>query len=186
MKRVVVFVLIASILGGCATFFRGDKQTLQVVTNPVGAVVSVDGTTTVTPAKITLKRNKVHEVTLTKPGYQGLTFKLKANWDAGGAGAVIADIVIPGGSIMFAIDTLVGADRKFNDVAPIHLSPATQPSPQLVQVFEHKGKLLIKADYDRAVAADKTASKNAADKKTVAASTPTPTPVNGLTQTDAR
>ena len=185
MQRVVVFVLIASIVGGCATFFRGDKQTLKVVTNPVGAVVSVDGTTTVTPTKITLKRNKVHEVTLTKPGYQGLTFRLKANWDAGGAGAVIADIVIPGGSIMFAIDTLVGADRKFNDVAPIQLSPATQPSPKLVQVFEHKGKLLVKADYDRAVAADKN-PKNATDKKTVASETPTAPPANALTSTSAR
>src|SRR4051812_20531702 len=110
MQRVVVLMLVASMVAGCATFFRGSNQTLKVVTEPAGAVVSVNDKTCVTPTKITLKRNKVHEVVLTKAGYQALTFKMKANWDAGGAGAVVADVIIPGGSIMFVIDTLVGAD----------------------------------------------------------------------------
>ena len=73
-----------------------------MITDPPGATLEVDGKSYVTPTNVVLKRNQPHMVTITKEGYQGLTFKLRANWDAGGAFAVVSDIVIPGGSRLYA------------------------------------------------------------------------------------
>jgi hypothetical protein len=153
-------------MGGCATVFRGSNQKIKMVTDPPGATLNVDGKPYTTPTTVVLKRNKPHVVTITKDGYEGLTFKLRAGWDAGGAGAVVADIVIPGGSVMFAIDTLVGADRQFNEMATIKMTPAQGPTTAPVLVYERKGRLLTKGDYDRAVAQDGLfAKKPPKDKK---------------------
>src|SRR5262249_55066117 len=141
-------------LSGCATMFRGDKQKVSLVTDPPGATLEVDGTSYITPTSIELKRNKTHVITVTMKGYQGLTFTMKGSWDAGGAGAVVADLLIPGGSILFAIDTMVGADRQFHEMAPIKLAPAPAPMTSPILVFERKGRLLNKTDFDRAVAED--------------------------------
>jgi hypothetical protein len=141
-------------MGGCATVCRGSNQKIKMVTDPPGATLNVDGKPYTTPTTVVLKRNKPHVVTITKEGYEGLTFKLRAGWDAGGAGAVLADIVIPGGTVLFAIDTLVGADRQFNQMATIKMTRARGPTTAPVLVFEHKGRLLTKAAYDQAVARD--------------------------------
>jgi len=146
-------------MGGCATVFRGSNQKIKMVTDPPGASLVVDGKPYTTPTTVVLKRNKPHVVTITKEGYEGLTFKLKANWDAGGAGAVLADIVIPGGSVMFAIDTLVGADRQFHEMATIKMTPAQGPTTAPILVYERKGRLLTKAAYDQAVAQDRLFAK---------------------------
>ena len=140
---------------GCATLTRGNKQTVKLVTDPPAARVIVDGKPYVTPADVTVHRKKPHEVTVEKEGYQGITFKLKARWDAGGVGAVAIDAAVPGGSALFIIDTLYGADREFSKVITIKLPPATQPAPPLLTLYEYKGKLLNKADYDAAVERDK-------------------------------
>jgi len=152
--RAAVLALLLATLSGCATIFRGNKQTIKMVTDPPGAHVMLDGKPYTTPLTVALKRNKPHVVTITKEGYQGLRFNLMANWDAGGVGAVVADIVIPGGSVLFGIDTFVGADRKFNELATIKLRPAQQPSTAPVLVFERKGHLLTKPEYEQAVAQD--------------------------------
>ena len=159
-------LLAMTMTGGCATLFRGDKQKIKMVTDPPGATLAVDGKSYTTPTRVVLKRNKPHEVTITKEGYQGLTFKLKANWDAGGAAAVVADIVVPGGSVMFAIDTLVGADRQFNEMATIKLTPAQAPTTAPALVYEHKGRLFNKTDYDEAVARDSLFARKSPKDKT--------------------
>jgi hypothetical protein len=146
--------LVLGSMSGCAAIFRGDKQSVRVVTDPPGATLEVDGISYVTPASVVLKRNEPHTVTITKDGYQGVTFKLMANWDAGGALAVVSDIIIPGGSVLFAVDTLVGADRQFYEMATIKLDPAQGPPSEPTLVYEHKGKLFNKTDYDQVVAHD--------------------------------
>ena len=151
MRQVGMVVLLSLLVGGCATLFRGDKQAIKVVTDPAGATLTVNGKVYTTPATIVLKRNKQHVITLVKDGYQGFKFNLRANWDAGGGGAVAADAIIPGGSILFIIDTAVGADRQFDEMATIKMPAATQPSPPLIEVIEHKGKLMTKAEYAEAV-----------------------------------
>jgi hypothetical protein len=157
VRSMVWAVALGSLLatmGGCATVFRGDKQKVNVVTDPPGAKLDVDGKSYTTPTNVVLKRNKPHTLTVTKQGYEGLTFTLKGNWDAGGAGAVVADLIIPGGSVLFAIDTMVGADRQFHELATIKLTPAQGATTAPTLVFERKGRLLNKTDYDRAVTED--------------------------------
>ena len=150
---VAMGTLLAS-MSGCATLFRGDKQKVSMVTDPPGATLVVDGKSYLTPAKVNLKRNQPHVVTITKNGFQGVTFNLRAHWDAGGALAVVSDIIIPGGSALFAVDTLVGADRQFHEMATIRLRPAYGPAGAPVLVYEHHGKLLNKPEYDVEVAQD--------------------------------
>ena len=140
---------------GCATLVRGDKQTVKVITDPPAATVLVDGTRYLTPAEVILKRKQPHNITLEKDGYQPIAFKLKSHWDAGGIIAVGVDAAVPGGSALFVIDWLFGADREFHNLATIHLAPSAHPTVEPLVVYEYKGKLLAKADYDAAVEKDK-------------------------------
>lgn len=160
------WLIFACFASGCATVSRGGKQKVKFVTEPPGATLTLGEQTHTTPVELTLKRNKKHEVTLTKPGYQGVKFLLKGKWDGGGAGAVALDAALPGGSVLFVVDTLSGSDRKFNEIATINLPPATQPAPPLVTLYEHKGKLLAKAAYDEAVKQDKLFAKQNKSKTT--------------------
>ncbi len=124
---------------GCATIVRGNKQTVKIMTEPPGANLVVDGKSFVTPA-----------------GFETIEFKLKANWDGGGVVAVVLDAAIPGGSAMFLIDFIAGADRKFDQVATIRLPPATSAASQpAVRMYQYKGKVLSKPDYDAAVERDR-------------------------------
>jgi hypothetical protein len=142
--------------GGCATVVRGDKQLVKLITDPPGADVVVDGNKYVSPADVTIKRKQKHEITISKDGYQSITFKLQAHWDAGGVGAVALDAAVPGGSVLFVVDTLVGADRQFDKIATIKLPPAAvPPTTQPITLYEYKGQLLSKRDYDVAVEKDK-------------------------------
>lgn len=159
--------------GGCATLTRGGHQVVKFETNPTPADVVVNGKKYVSPIEVKLKRNKLHDVTVTKAGYQGVTFKFRGKWDAGGAGAATLDAVLPGGSVLFVIDTLVGADRQFSKMAtitlpPLPAGPTTQP---IVTLYEFKGKLMEKAEYDAAVKADKLFAKDKKKKKGKAATT---------------
>jgi hypothetical protein len=142
--------------GGCATVVRGDKQRVKLITDPPGADLVVDGTKYVSPAEVTVKRKQPHDITISKEGYQAICFKLKSHWDAGGAGAVVLDAAVPGGSVLFVVDTLVGADRQFDTIATIKLPPAAvPPTTQPITLYEYKGQLLSKRDYDVAVEKDK-------------------------------
>jgi hypothetical protein len=162
-------LLIVALSSGCATLFRGSKQSIKVVTDPPGATLTVNGKAYTTPTTVTLKRNKTHDIILTKDGYQGFHFKMKANWDAGGAGAIAADAIIPGGSVLFIIDTIVGADRRFEEIATITMPRATSATPQPIMVYQHKGQLMTKADYDAIVQRDKSLGKKKIETTTPAA-----------------
>ena len=150
---------------GCATITRGDKQIVKIVTDPTSATLVVDGKPFVTPADVVLKRKQAHEITLSKDGYQTITFKLNAHWDAGGVGAVAMDAAVPGGSVMFVVDFLYGADRKFNDIATIKLPKAVGPAAPALTLYEFKGKLLAKVEFDAAVEQDKLFAKKTATTK---------------------
>jgi hypothetical protein len=141
---------------GCATLARGNTQTITVVTNPPAALVVADGINYVSPAGVVFKRNKkAHTITVSKPGFQTITFVLKSHWDAGGVGAVAVDAAVPGGSALFVIDTIYGADRDFDKLATITLPKAEGPKTPPLVLYEHKGKLMPKAEYDQAVERDK-------------------------------
>jgi hypothetical protein len=141
---------------GCATITRGNKQVVHLVTEPPAARVVVDGKPYISPADVRLQRNTpAHEVTVSKEGYQTITFKLKSRWDGGGVKAWAVDAAVPGGSALFAIDTLYGAAREYDKIATIKLPKAVEPNPAPITLYEYKGKLLTKVDYDAAVEHDK-------------------------------
>ena len=153
MRNLLLCAVVLGVIpeaGGCATLMRGDKERVQIKTEPPGANLIADGQSYTTPAQVTLKRKPTHDITVAKEGSESIHFKLKANWDAGGVGAVVLDAAVPGGSALFLIDTIVGADRKFNKIATIRMLPATQPSTQPITLYEYKGKLLEKPDYEAA------------------------------------
>src|SRR3954447_7795239 len=101
-----VLALMFTLAGGCATVMRSGDQVVKLVTDPPEADLVVDGKSYVSPAEVKVKRNKPHDVTVSKAGYQGIQFKLQSHWDAGGPGAIVLDAALPGGSALFAIDTL--------------------------------------------------------------------------------
>lgn len=141
---------------GCATITRGNKQVVHLITDPPVARVVVDGKPYVAPADVVLQRNTpAHTVEVVKEGYQPITFKLKSRWDGGGVKAWAVDAAVPGGSALFAIDTLFGAAREYDKIATIKLPKAIEPNPQPITLYLYKGKLLAKADYDAAVEHDK-------------------------------
>lgn len=159
--RSLVLCVIASLAAltsatGCATVMRGNKQVVHLVTEPPAARVVVDGKPYVAPADVTLQRNTpAHEVTVSKEGYQTITFKFKSRFDGGGVKAWAVDAAVPGGSALFAVDTLFGASREYDKIATIKLPKAIEPNPAPITLYEYKGKLLGKVDYDAAVEHDK-------------------------------
>jgi hypothetical protein len=130
---------------GCATLIRGNAQNVRFQTDPAQATINVDGVEHATPFAMKLKRNETHKVLVTAPGYEPITFALNAQWD----GVSLGNILMPGGSVGFGVDTLDGADRSFNRLAKITLNKCAQPISCPVQMYEHKGKILTKRDYDR-------------------------------------
>ena len=156
MRIILLLPMLLLLSTGCATIVRGDKQIVRLVTDPPAAEAIVDGAPYVTPADVVLKRKQGHEITVQKEGYQAITFKLTSHWDAGGVGAVAMDAAVPGGSAMFVVDWLSGADRHFDNLATIRLPANSGPeASQAITLYEYKGKLMSKADYDAAVEHDK-------------------------------
>ena len=166
--RNISIAMIVCLACGCATLKRGGHQMVKLETEPTGADVIISGEHYTSPVELKLKRNKPHDVTVTKAGYQGVTFKFRGKWDAGGAGAVALDAVVPGGSVLFLIDTLAGADREFSKMATIKLPPLPPGAPetQPVVLYEFKGELMNKSEYDKAVEEDKRFAKKSKGKKT--------------------
>jgi hypothetical protein len=136
---------------GCATVVRGDKQKMKIDTDPAAATINVDGKEYTSPATIVLKRKEPHKVMVTHAGYQPIEFTLNSQWD----GASLGNIILPGGSVGFGMDTINGADRHFNSLAKIKLSPVGQ-SPGTVQLMkEYRGKIVTPSEYDAAVKAER-------------------------------
>jgi hypothetical protein len=134
---------------GCATL-RGDKQKMTIDTDPSGANLTVDGKTYTTPAEVMLKRKEAHEVAITKQGYQPIHFNFTSTWD----GASMTDLAVPGGSALMGASVVTGSDHQFNTLERIKLQKTTQPNPTPVEMFQYRGRLLTKGEYDQAMKAE--------------------------------
>jgi hypothetical protein len=134
---------------GCATL-RGDKQKMTISTDPSGANLMVDGKAYTTPAEVMLKRKDAHEITISKQGYQPIQFNFTSTWD----GASMTDLAVPGGSALMGASALTGSDHQFNQLEKIKLQPTSQANLTPVQMFQYRGKLLSKSDYDKAIIAE--------------------------------
>lgn len=151
MIKSIAILTMCLLAVGCNTLVRGDSQKMKVNTDPQGATVSVDGKTYTTPAIVELKRKVSHTAVVSKAGYQPIQFELTAQWD----GASLPQIALPGGSAMFATDTVTGADRSFKDLKPIKLTPVGQPTtkPSVRKVY--RGTVMTVPEYDRAMAEER-------------------------------
>jgi len=144
-----LFIVAMSFLTiGCNTVFRGDSQKMKINTDPQGATLLVDGKEYTSPALVTLKRKQSHSVVVSKSGYQPIRFDVTSQWDA----ASLPQLALPGGSAMFATDSVTGADRSFKDLKPIKLTKAGQPTTQPSVRKVYRGSVMTPADYDRALA----------------------------------
>src|SRR6185503_12543676 len=140
-----VVVVLLSIGTGCATL-RGDKQKVKFVTEPAGAVVVVDDKErVVTPAEVMLKRKDPHKIEVSKAGYRPITFKLESQWD----GASMTDVALPGGSALMGLSLATGSDKAFRELRPIRLEKTSEASPAAMEVFQYRGKLYVKEEYER-------------------------------------
>ena len=132
---------------GCATVVRGEKQKIDFKTDPPGATVKVDEAVVGnTPCQAQLKRKDEHKVTITKAGYQGVTFTMRSTWD----GASLPGFAVPGGSASVATDRATGADLSFYNVEKITLKKMDRSGqPAVLEMFHYRGKLYTKDEFER-------------------------------------
>jgi hypothetical protein len=132
---------------GCATM-RGDTQKVKFDTDPSGAALNVDGQKYTTPAEVALKRKAAHRVAIEKPGYRPIAFNLESTWD----GASLTDFAVPGGSALMGLSVATGSDRQFNTLTRIKLEKTTDPRPATIEMYQYRGRILTKPEYDQAIA----------------------------------
>ena len=150
MQRIpaLTFCLLTIALStGCATLLRGERQKMKFQTNAPNSTATIDGKPYTLPAEVPLKRNKPHTVVVAAPGFQSIQFDLKSQWD----GASLPNIIAPGGSVLFAADTITGADRSFYTLATINLQPSSSASAEPMNMYQFRGRVLDRKDYDRSV-----------------------------------
>jgi hypothetical protein len=121
----------AFVSSSCATLIHGGgTQTVSISTNPPGATVKVGGEQVVSPAEVTLDRNKTVQVVATLPGYQMATTTIHSEF----SWVSVLDLVF---IIPWVIDLVSGAaytlspetvdlvlEPEFRDVPRAQLAPA--------------------------------------------------------------
>jgi hypothetical protein len=134
---------------GCATI-RGAEQKMKIETDPPGASLTVDSQAYTTPVEVVLKRKDAHTITVAKEGYRPITFNFESTWD----GASMTDVALPGGSALMGLSVASGSDRRFNQLGKIKLEKTSDPKPATLEMFQYRGGLLTKSQYDAAMAAE--------------------------------
>ncbi len=149
MVKQLTLLAVIGLMGmatGCATL-RGSDQKMTIKTDPPGAALTVGTQKYTTPAEVTLKRKEIQKVSIAKDGYYPISFDFGATWD----GAALTDVALPGGSALMGLSVATGSDLQFNQLAPIKLVKANEPNPKTMEMYQFRGKLLTKAEYDQAM-----------------------------------
>jgi len=148
MKQLALLAVIGlmCMVTGCATI-RGSEQKMKIETDPTGASLIVDNQKYTTPADVVLKRRDAHKISVAKDGYRPITFHFESTWD----GASMTDLVLPGGSALLGLAVATGSDKQFNQLGTIKLEKTTEPNPKELELFQYRGKLLTKPEYDQAM-----------------------------------
>lgn len=109
MKILMHFILCLACFGftGCASIINGTRQEISVSTNPQDALVSDGETTVKSPCKLSLKRDKDHVLTITKPGFETESVRIVHVMSGAVAGNILA-----GGFIGWGVDAATGAQWK--------------------------------------------------------------------------
>lgn len=148
LNRLAAVAILAILFSGtgCATL-RSETQKMKLESDPPGAKLTVDSKAYTTPAEVDLKRKDTHRITVAKDGYRPIAFNFQATWD----GASMTDLALPGGSALMGVAAVRGTDLQFNQLAKIQLERTTEPNPQPVEMYQYRGKLLTKAEFDQAM-----------------------------------
>jgi hypothetical protein len=119
-----------AVLGGCATAFEGDTQTVAIDTFPSEArcTMTRDGevlATVVTPARVKVdKRKHAIDVLCAKPGYRNASVVLEAKFAQGTVtNAILAVPLIFPAAIGVAGDAATGAMHKYDNQILVALEP---------------------------------------------------------------
>ena len=119
-------ILGAIVIPGCATLTHGSTQSIQVVSDPPGAQVTVDDDPVAytAPATVTLKRGQDHVLVLRKEGFQDYSAELTRS----ASGAVLGNVIL-GGVTGIMTDYGSGAAYELgnanlvNDTLTVRLAP---------------------------------------------------------------
>lgn len=111
-------------LTSCATLIHGGgTQTISVNTEPSGAKVQVGGQEIISPADITLDRNRNYQVIATKDGYEQATTALQSRF----SWVTVLDLVF---ILPWVIDLVSGAAYNLTpDNVSLVLTPKAAPTP---------------------------------------------------------
>lgn len=135
--RVLVGLMLLTALTGCSSIVEGTSQNILVNTNPSGASCGLYrqnvniGTVQSTPGSVLVDKTK-HDITIlcVKAGHQQASYFNKS----GVAGATVGNILL-GGGIGWAIDSMSGADNKYDTPVNITMIPdpiGSVPSPAVL------------------------------------------------------
>ncbi len=111
MRQTLVFLLFTTLLftSGCATIFTGTKQTIQLDSEPSGAMVQVDGIDRgETPLALSLQKgNEGQVIRLEKEGYRARTFQAQTTFN----GVAVLNLF---NLLFWGIDAASGALWKYD------------------------------------------------------------------------
>jgi hypothetical protein len=128
MFFVPIALLIMS-FSSCATAIHGKDQVVNIVSEPQGAVVLVDGSPVgETPLAVSLPRKHDHQITVSKQGYHEEETKVARKLSP-----VVLLYLLPGGAISFGADAIHGAQFSFPDNVKITLEPLFSPKVVLTR-----------------------------------------------------
>lgn len=104
-RAVAVFLTLMLFTTGCGTMMYGTQHHLGIVSDPPGAIITIDGKATYsTPVTVVLEKSKNHTVRIELEGYLPLEMEItrKVNWGIAALGiypffpSIIIDFITGG------------------------------------------------------------------------------------------
>jgi len=112
----------AFLMASCASLVHGTHQTVPVTTTPTGATIQVGGESYVSPADVSLSRNRDYQIVVSKSGYVTQTMEMHSSM----SGAAFLDLIF---IIPWAVDLADGAAWTLSpDTVQVQLEPVAVAS----------------------------------------------------------
>jgi len=106
---IVMTVIYAVVVSGCATITRGSKDLFEIESDPTGATVDLsNGLHCVTPCAMELPRKHAFTATFSMEGYKPLTIEVVPKQAAAGTAGMAGNIIF-GGLVGIVADSTSGA-----------------------------------------------------------------------------